>query len=93
MALSAYQLYNAVKFCKSVYNTKRFKLIQKQNRKLIKYAKKSYLAKTLYKPLLKGDSKAFYKYIRQNRESGSNIIPNLNYQNNVAETSLDKANM
>lgn len=87
------KLYNTAKHCKSDYNTNRYKLVQKQNKKLIIYAKKSYLTKTLYKPLQNGDSKAFYKHIRQSRENSSNIIPNLNYQNKVAETSIDKANM
>ena len=87
------KLYTITKFCNSEYSTNRYKLVQKQNKKLIKYAKKSHLAKTLYKPLQNGDSKAFYKHLRQNRENGSNIIPNLKYQNRVAETSIDKANL
>ena len=86
-------MYKIVKQYKSVYNTNRYKLVQNQNKKPIKFAKKSYLSKTLYKSLQNGDSKAFYKYLRQCRENNSNVIPNIKYQNEVADTPANKANM
>ena len=77
----------------SVYNTNRYKLVQNQNKKNIKLAKKCHLSNTLYKPLKNGDSKAFYKHLRQCRENNSNAMPNVRYQNEVADTPVDKANM
>lgn len=68
-------------------------MVRKFNKGLIKQAKKSHLAKSLYKPLQNGDSKAFYRYLHQNSENGSNTIPSLKYQHKTAETAIEKANM
>ena len=86
-------LYNKTKISKSAYDTNRYNIVRKQNKKLIKQAKNTYLAKSLYKPLQNGDSKAFYKYLRQNRENASNIIPDLDHLNQAAKTPIAKANM
>jgi hypothetical protein len=86
-------LYTVAKVSDTVYNINRYKTVRKLNKRLIKQAKKSYLTKTLYKPLQTGDSKSFYRYIRQNRENGSNIVPDLVCQNVTAKTSMEKANI
>lgn len=85
--------YNAAKVCNSEYNANRYKTTRKFNKRLIKQAKKSHLAKTLYKPLQTGDSKPFYKHVRQCKENSSNAIPYLHYNNETAETASDKADM
>ena len=69
-------------------------LFENKIKKLIKQAKNTYLAKSLYKPLQNGDSKALYKYLCQNRENASNIIPDLDHLNQAAKTPIiAKANM
>ena len=77
---------------KSVYNTNRYKLVQNQNKKT-KIAKKIPSIKYIIQASKNGDSKAFYKYLRQCRENNSNAIPNVRYQNEIADTHVDKANM
>jgi len=86
-------LYNAWKKDSSEYNKARYITVRKYNKKLVKQSKRSYLCKRLYKPLLTGDSKPFYRYIKQNRENGCDIIPDLKYNGNIATSSVEKANM
>jgi len=60
---------------------------------LIKQAKKSYLSRKLYKPLPTGNSKAFYRHIRNSRENDSNIIPDLTFNHVTADTPAEKASI
>ena len=87
------RFYNLMKKFKTNYYISRFNTIKKHNRKLINQSKKSYLSKTLYKPLLSGDSKAFYRHIKNSRENGTDVIPDLTNNNITAKSPLEKANM
>ena len=75
------------------YNTSRYETVRKHNQKAISQAKKSFLAKKLYKPLACGDSKSFYGYVRQSKENSSNIIPNLTSMDVIAKLPLEKASL
>jgi len=72
------KLYNKMKKHPSEYTVKRYKNARKNNKISVKNAKKSYLNRKLYKPLLSGDSKPFYRYLRTCRSNASNLIPHLN---------------
>ena len=87
------RLYRLMKETPTSYNVNRYKNIRRQNKKLVKQSKKSYLSKTLYKPLLSGDSKAFYKYLKRSRENGSDIIPDLKLNNITAKSPQEKATL
>jgi len=66
--------------------------MRKMNKTFIKQAKKSFLNKTLYKPLLYGNSKPFYSYLKKCRSNESSSIPKLKYDKKIASTSEEKAN-
>lgn len=87
------KLYAISKSCPTQYNSTQYNKTRKKNKKMIKYAKKSYLAKTLYKPLTCGNTKAFYRQVKHSKVGCGNVIPDISYNNIKAETSADKADI
>lgn len=87
------QLYKRMKQENTFYGRKKFMEIRKTNKKLVQQAKRSYLNKKLYKPLLSGDSKPFFRFLKESRENESDVMPDLTYQDQTANTSADKATL
>ena len=85
--------YNKMIKYRTDYYVNRYRTVKRQNKRLIKQAKKSYMSKRLYKPLLSGDSKPFYRHLKQSQENGCDIMPYLTLNDSTAETPETKANM
>ena len=84
--------YNTMKRWPTNYNKMRYQLARKKNKLAVRQCKKSYLNRKLYKPLLSGNSKPFFRYLKQLRSNEVNDIPSLKWANQVALTSEQKAN-
>ena len=75
----------------SLYRLK-YNVLRKRNRKLIKQSKRSYFNKQLFKPLLEGNSRAFYQHIKTVRSNHDGRIPKLwTSDNRMAVLPKDKA--
>ena len=84
-------LHRKMKRENTYYAIKKYKSMKKSNKKLVQQAKRSYLHTRLYKPLLTGNSKPFFNYLKESRSNASNIIPDLKYDDKLAQTPAEKA--
>lgn len=65
------------------YATNQYKNNRKINKKMVQQAKRTYMNKKLYKPLLTGNSKPFYNHLKESRKNESNLIPSKSNSQNI----------
>ena len=69
-----------------------YEKLRKQNKKIIKKRKAQYLSDKLFVPLQEGETKPFFRYLRDSRSNDGGIIPELRGGDMVAKTPIEKAN-
>jgi hypothetical protein len=70
----------------------KYKYLRRTNKRLLRGIKQSYLHSRLYKPLSEGSSKPFYRYIKNLKGKGNQIMSLDNGQGSLTQDTVEIAN-
>ena len=86
------KLYNKYKRTQQPFHLEKYRTYRRESRKFLRSQHRLYMNKRLFEPLMKGDSRAFYSYMKTKRDSCNNISHLVSSNGKMLENPVDVAN-